>query len=231
MNLDYIDLYLVHCPDADIPIEDTMDAMAKIRDTGKVKYIGVSNFNKEQLSRAASTTNIICCESPYNLIWKEIEITGLMDYCHENNIGILTYSSLGQGLFTGKIRSLEDIPKREGDIRHHTLFFKGDAFNVGLEIVNILEKLSKKYNKTVAQIAINWVIDNKGITSAICGIVNQDELSDNLGAVGWKMDKGDYKLLSCKADLVSKTFDYSCFMWGTKYSDVKVDKAIDDMGL
>ena len=198
MDLDYIDLYLVHVPDADIAIEDTMEAMAKIKEAGKVRYIGVSNFNKEQLAKAVSVTDITCCESPYNLIWKEIEQTGVASFCYEKNIGILTYSSLGQGLFTGKIKSQNDIP--EGDIRHHTLFFKGDIFKVGLEIVKTLEDLSKKYNKTVAQIALNWVIDHKYVTSAICGIIKKEELYDNLGAVGWRMEKEDFELLSSKAD-------------------------------
>jgi len=228
MGLDYIDLYLVHYPDVDIPIEDTIYAMARTRDEGKVRYIGVSNFSAEQLSRAISVADITCCESAYNLMWREIEDGGILDFCYKNNIGILTYSSLGQGLFTGKIRSVDDIPKREGDIRQITLFFKGKAFENSLKIVKILDELAKKYNKTPAQVAINWVTSQKGITSAIVGIKNSKQLADNLGAIGWKMEKEDYDFLSSEGSRLSKMFDYASYsMFGMKWDEIKVDQMLD----
>jgi aryl-alcohol dehydrogenase-like predicted oxidoreductase len=227
MGLDYIDIYFVHYPDSDIPIEDTIGAMAEIKDKGKIRHIGVSNFSADQLSRAASVAYIACCQPAYNLVWREIEEVGTLEVCQKNNIGVLTYSSLGQGLFTGKIRSIDDIPKREGDIRHFTLFFKGDAFKKALEIVKILDKLSEKYKRTPAQIAINWVINQKGVTSAIVGSKNIDQLTDNLNAVGWAMEKEDYDLLSNEGRKVSKMFDYSYSMFGMKYDEIKVDDMID----
>jgi myo-inositol catabolism protein IolS len=81
LGLDYIDLYLVHYPDVDIPIEDTIAAMDNIRKEGKVRYIGVSNFSTEQLARAISVAQITCCESAYNLMWREIEARGMLDFC------------------------------------------------------------------------------------------------------------------------------------------------------
>lgn len=229
MGLDYIDLYLVHYPDVDIPVEDTIDAMSKIKDKGKVRYIGVSNFSAEQLSRAISVADITCCESAYNLMWREIEDRGILDFCLKNNIGMLAYSPLGQGLFTGKIRSVDDIPKREGDIRQLTLFFKGKAFENGLKIVKILDDLSKKYNKTPAQVAINWVISQKGVTSAIVGVKNSRQLNDNLGAVGWKMEKEDYDFLSSEGSRLSKMFDYASYsMFGMKWNEIKVDQMLGD---
>ncbi|MHB1347317.1 MAG: aldo/keto reductase [Candidatus Humimicrobiaceae bacterium] len=231
LNIDCIDLYLVHYPDKDIPIEDTMEAMMKIKDEGKVRYIGVSNFSTKQLSQAVTKASVVCCESCYNLMWREIEDTGLMDFCYKNNVGILSYSSLGQGFFTGNIRSLDDMPKREGDIRGQVIFFKEDIFKEGMKILEILDKLSRKYNKTVAQISINWVINQKGTTSAIVGMINLEQLNDNLGAVGWKMEEEDYKLLSNKGSLISKRFNYEHSMWGNRYDEVKVDPILDDMGL
>ncbi len=227
MGLDYIDLYFVHYPDTDIPIEDTIGAMAGIKDKGKIRHIGVSNFSADQLSKAASCAYIACCQPAYNLLWREIEDEGILDVCQKNNIGVLTYSSLGQGLFTGKMRSLDDIPKREGDIRNFTLLFKEDAFKGALKIVKIQDRLSEKYNKTPAQIAINWVINQKGITSAIVGSKNMDQLHDNLNSVGWKMDKEDYELLSREGRQISKMFDYAYSMFGMKYDEIKVDEMID----
>ena len=231
LGLEYIDLYLVHYPDVNIPIEDTMEAMEKIKDQGKARYIGVSNFNRTQLEKAVSTTDIVCCQSPYNLMWREIEEGGVVEFCKKNNIGIFTYASLGQGLFTGKIRSLDDIPKREGDIRQANLFFKEDVFKEGLKVIEILDRFSAKYNKTPAQIAINWVVNQPGITSAIVGVINLEQLNDNLGAVGWKMEEEDYKTLGSKSSDISERFDYSRSIWGGKYSEVNVEEVIDDMGL
>jgi aryl-alcohol dehydrogenase-like predicted oxidoreductase len=220
-------MYFVHYPDTDIPIEETIGAMTEIKDKGKIRHIVVSNFSAEQLSQAASTAYIACCQPAYNLMWREIEDGGILDGCQKNNIGVLTYSSLGQGLFTGKIRSLDDIPKREGDIRQFTLLFKEDAFKGALEIVKMQDRLSDKYNKTPAQIAINWVINQHGITSAIVGSKNMGQLKDNLDSVGWKMDREDYELLSREGSRISKMFDYSYSMFGMKYDEIKVDAMID----
>jgi aryl-alcohol dehydrogenase-like predicted oxidoreductase len=227
MGLDCIDLYLVHYPDADIPIEDTIGAMVEIRNRGKIRYIGVSNFTAEQLTRAQSVADIACCEQAYNLMWREIEETGVLEVCHEKNIGVLAYSPLGQGLFTGKIRSTDDIPVWEGDIRHRTLLFQGEAFERGLEMVKILDELSAKYGRTQAQIALNWVIRKDGVSSAIVGSKNRVQLDDNLGALGWHLDDEDYELLSSRGSQYSRVFDYSYSMFGMKYDEIKIDQMID----
>jgi aryl-alcohol dehydrogenase-like predicted oxidoreductase len=228
LGLEYLDLYLVHYPDTDIPIEDTMEAMVRIKEQGKTRHIGVSNFSADQLSRAAAAAETACCQQAFNLMWREIEDTGTLEICEKYNIGVLAYSPLGQGLFTGKIRSADDLPKRENDIRHITSLFKGDAFERGLEIVEVLDGLAKKYGRTPAQIAINWVVNRRGITSAIVGSKNLKQLDDNLGGVGWEMEEGDYELLSSEGGRHSKIFDYSYSIFGFKYDEVKIDQMIDD---
>ncbi|MBN1298145.1 MAG: aldo/keto reductase [Actinobacteria bacterium] len=225
LGIDYLDLYLVHYPDLAVPIEETIEAMAKIQKEGKVRYIGVSNFNSEQLERAVAVAPITACQSAYNLMWREIEAMGILDTCIKHNIAMLTYSSLGQGLFTGSIRSKRDIPQREGDIRTITLFFKDEAFDNSLKMVDILDGLAAKYKKTVAQVALNWVIYNKpGITTALVGIINIQQLNDNLGAIGWKMEQSDYDMLTEKGRQLSSMFDYSAYsMFGMKWEEIKVD--------
>ena len=107
------------------------------------------------------------------------------------------------------------------------MLFKGDAFNGALEIVKILDRLSEKYGRTPAQVAINWVINQKGITSAIVGIKNLAQLNDNINAAGWTMEKDDYETLSMEGRKISKMFDYSYSMFGMKYDEIKVDAMID----
>jgi aryl-alcohol dehydrogenase-like predicted oxidoreductase len=228
MGLDYLDLYLVHYPDVDIPIEDTISSMARIQENGKVRHIGVSNFSAEQLARAAAVADITCCQQAYNLMWREIEAVGTLQFCLDHDIGVLAYSPLGQGLFTGKIRSADDIPKREGDIRHITSLFQGEAFEHGLKMVEILDTLSSKYDKSVAQTALNWVIHQRGVTSAIVGSKNIEQLTDNMGAVGWSMDEKDYTTLSSRGSEYAGVFDYAYSMFGMKYDEIKIDRMIDD---
>ena len=228
MGLDYLDLYLVHYPDADIPIEDTVSAMAQLKESGKVRHIGVSNFSARQLAKAAATADIACCQQAYNLMWREIEALSTLEYCAAHDIGVLAYSPLGQGLFTGKIRSKDDIPMREGDIRHITSLFQGEAFERGLKMVELLDDVSAKYHKTPAQTALNWVIHQRGLTSAIVGSKNVKQLQDNLGAVGWSMEEQDYTLLSSRGGEYAEVFDYDYSMFGMKYDEIKIDKMIDD---
>jgi len=228
LGIEYIDIYLVHYPDVLIPVERTMEAMVKLKEKGLIKHIGVSNFSAEQLKKATSVTEIVCCESAFNLMWWEIEALGVLDFCINNDIGILTYSSLGQGLFTGRIRSVDDIPKKEGDIRQITLLFKDEAFINGLEMVKILDRLAAKYNKTPAQVALNWVINYRGVTSAIVGIENTSQLKDNLGALTWQMQRDDYEFLNKQGREFSKMFDYSAYsMFGMKWEEIKVDAMLD----
>ena len=228
MGLDYLDLYLVHYPDVDIPIEDTISSMVKIQESGKVRHIGVSNFSAEQLGRAAAVADIACCQQAYNLMWREIEVKGTLQFCVDHDIGVLAYSPLGQGLFTGKIRSVDDIPKREGDIRHITSLFQGEAFEHGLKMVEILDELSIKYERSIAQTALNWVIHQRGVTSAIVGSKNMKQLTDNMGAVGWSMDESDYAMLSSRGSDLAGIFDYAYSMFGMKYDEIKIDNMIDD---
>jgi aryl-alcohol dehydrogenase-like predicted oxidoreductase len=227
MNLEVIDLYLVHYPDYDIPIEDTIGGMVRLKEKGKIRHIGVSNFTGQQLSRALTVSDVACCQQAYNLMWREIEDRGTLKVCVDNNVGVLAYSPLGQGLLTGKIRSEADMPKREGDIRHLTLLFKGEAFKAGLSMVEHLDALSAKYGKTPAQIAVNWVVSQKGVTAAIVGSKTVKQLEDNLGALGWEMEESDYESLSKEGAGSSKLFDYSYSMFGMKYSEVKIDQMID----
>jgi aryl-alcohol dehydrogenase-like predicted oxidoreductase len=227
MKLDVIDLYLVHYPDSDIPIEETIGGMMRLREKGKIRHVGVSNFSRAQLLKAAAAGEIACCQQAYNLLWREIEDTGTRAACVEHGVGVLAYSPLGQGLFTGKIRSEADLPKREGDIRTITLLFKGAAFQAGLSMVKHLDRLAAKYGRTPAQVAINWVIAQKGITAAIVGSKTVTQLDDNLGALGWEMEAEDVEFLRQEGSKASKLFDYSFSMFGMKYAGVKVDQMID----
>ncbi len=217
MQLDYIDLYQVHYPDKEIPITDTIGAMEKIKEQGKIRYIGVSNFSVEQLREAIKVAEIISCQSPYNLLWREIEETGVMDFCCENDIGILTYSSLAQGLLTGKFKNRKDLPTTEGETRTANVLFREGIFEEGLKVVDAVKEMARKYGRTPAEVSLNWVISRPGVTSAIMGARNISQLEDNIKAAGWKLAEEDIATLSDEGKKVSKLLDYTANMWGFKY--------------
>lgn len=217
IGIDYVDLYQVHYPRKEIPIADTIGTLEKLKGQGKIRYIGVSNFSVEQLKEAIKTAPIVSCQSPYNLVWREIEENGVLDFCCQNRIGILTYSSLAQGLLTGKFRSRKDLPDTEGETRRDNVLFKEGIFEEGLKIVEVVRNLAKKYKRTPAQVSLNWVIHQKGITSALMGARNISQLDDNVKAAGWKLDEEDMATLSEKKEKLFRLLDYTCNMWGVKY--------------
>ncbi|MFH2068914.1 MAG: aldo/keto reductase [Candidatus Omnitrophota bacterium] len=217
MDLGYIDLYQVHYPSTKIPIADTIGAMKKLKDEGKIRHIGVSNFSVEQLKEAIKVTEIVSCQSPYNLFWREIEEEGILEFCQKENVGILTYSSLAQGLLSGKFKSRTDLPTKEGEIRTVNVLFKKGIFEECLKTVNLVEETAQKYNKTPAEVSLNWVINQPGITSAVVGARNIFQLNDNVKAAGWNLNQQDTDILSQKGKEVSKLLNYAANMWGTEY--------------
>jgi aryl-alcohol dehydrogenase-like predicted oxidoreductase len=227
LGLDMIDLYLVHYPDAAVPIEETMGGMMRLKEKGKIRHVGVSNFSREQLLKAVAVAEVSCLQQAFNLLWREIDAIGTLAACREHGVGILAYSPLGQGLFTGRIRSEADLPTRKGDVRTMTLLFKGEAFQAGLAMVKRLDSLAAKYGKTVAQVALNWVVGQEGITAAIVGSRTVAQLDDNLGALGWEMDRADREMLSREGLAASKLFDYSFSIFGMRYDGVKIDDMIE----
>ena len=171
LQTDYIDLYLIHIPNPEIPIKETMQAMDTLAGQQKIRFIGVSNFSVKQLKEAQSYTEnkIVNNQIEYNLLTRHsgaynINIESeIVPYCQENDIIITAWKPLVKGRLFAKKNKL-------------------------------LEKISKKYNKTLAQIAINWLISKKNIIT-IPKSTNVEHLKENLGSLGWKLEKEDMKRL------------------------------------
>lgn len=217
LQVDYIDLYQVHYPDVEVPIASTIGAMEKIKRQGKIRYIGVSNFSIEQLEEGMKVTEITSCQSPYNLLWRETEETGLLEFCRKNKIGLLTYSSLAQGLLTGKFKSRADLPSTEGETRTVNLLFKPGVFEECLKVVEVVREIGRKYDKTPAEVSLNWLINQDRVTSAITGVRNICQIEDNIRAIGWRLSEEDVNILRCKGKEASRLLDYTNNMWGHRY--------------
>ncbi len=220
LRTDYIDLYQIHWPNPyyeydkdhpEIPLEETMEALLTEQEKGNIRYIGVSNFNVRQMAQALAIGRFDSLQPPYSLFFRHIE-KSIVPFCLENDIGIIAYSPLAQGLLTGKF-SPENRPEPE-DIRSRNKLFQSPTFEAAIEAVATVREVGERYGKTPAQTAIRWVIQQPGITSAIVGGRNPHQVQENVGATGWKLDDEDIKLLSSVGDQVMSTLpDEDMRMW------------------
>jgi len=164
-QIEYLDLYLMHFPNKNIPLKETMPAFDKLVDEGLIRYYGGSNFTVEQMKEAQSYTKhkFVANQVHYNLIVREPERNGLLEYCQKNDIILIAW------------RPVQDI----------LLLQKG---------IEVLDKMCKKYDKTPMQICINWLISQPNVVT-LAKSRNLEHLEENLGAVGWQMDKEDIEIL------------------------------------
>jgi len=193
----YVDIYYIHWPNPEVPLQETMEALLKLKEQGKIRVVGVSNFSVSQMMECLECGRIEALQPPYHLFWRYIE-EDIIPFCIKNEIGIFAYSPLAQGLLTGKFKSAEE---KFSDIRSHNLLFQVETFRVALEQVEKLREIAKNYGKTPAQTALNWTFNQPGITSAIVGAKHPTQLRENIGAAGWKISQEDLLVM----DRMSKT--------------------------
>lgn len=210
MGIDFIDLYQVHYPSPQIPIADTIGAMDEIRQAGKVRLVGVSNFSLEQMQQAVATAKIDTCQPPFNVLWRQID-ADVLPFCAENGIAVTPYSPLAQGLLTGKFRTREDIPN---DIRAANKLFAEGIFEQCLEVVDLMQGVADAHGKTLIETAIAWTLQYPGITAPICGARNPGQVEGMLGGVGWRLSDEEFEAISQAGAKVSAQLDFSSNMWG-----------------
>ena len=199
MGTDYADIYFIHYPSEDIPIEETMNGMMKLKEKGKIKSIGLSNFSLDQMKEAMRYGKIDVIQPCYSLVWRFLDHEEL-PFCIENNIGVITYCTLAQGILTGKFT--KDKTFSEDDGRSKAPIFQQPYFEEALQVTEHVKKIALKYYKTPSQIAINWVINTRGITAPIVGARTVKQIEENLKASSFTLDPEDYEYL----DRVSRKF-------------------------
>ena len=183
LNTDYIDLYQIHWPsdsfgfDA-VPIAETMSALNALKEQGKIRSIGVSNFSRSQLQEALQLGRIDSLQPPYSLFWRHVE-KDIMPFCAENNITILAYSPMAQGFLTGKFGPDHHFAK--GDVRAKNKLFEPEMYARVQQALSRLEPVARQKGVTLGQLALGWVISHSG-TCAIAGARNADQAAGNAAA-------------------------------------------------
>ena len=214
LQTDYLDLYQIHWPSGSfnsevVPVEETMKALNKLKEQGKIRAIGVSNFSRPQLEEVAQYGPIDSLQPPYSLFWRQVE-SDARDYCVENNISILAYSSLAQGLLTGKFAP--DHQFAEGDHRANNKLFQGENYQRAQQALNQLRPFAQKHNCSLGQLALAWLIAQPQ-SNAIAGARNAQQAADNAKAAEVKLSDEELKEIDQISQQVTKHLDNNPVMW------------------
>ncbi len=188
-----IDLYYQHRVDPEVPIEDTVGAMADLVQAGKVRFLGLSEVSPATLRRACQVHPISAVQSEYSL-WTRDPEAGLLPMCRELGVGFVPYSPLGRGFLTAQIKRFEDF--EPGDYRRHSPRFQGENFQKNLDLVARLQDMAEARGCTPAQLALAWVLAQGGDLAPIPGTKNRNRLDENLDALDQVLCPGEIQELS-----------------------------------
>ena len=185
-----IDLYYQHRIDPQVPIEETVGAMADLVREGKVRHLGLSEAAPETLRRATAVHPITALQTEYSL-WTRDPEDGVLAACRELGIGFVAYSPLGRGFLTGRFRKLEDLP--EGDYRRSSPRFQGENFAKNLALVQRVEQIAAEKGCTASQLALAWVLAQGDDIVPIPGTKKLHYLEENVGAINVELTVADLK--------------------------------------
>jgi aryl-alcohol dehydrogenase-like predicted oxidoreductase len=186
LGTDYIDLYQVHWPDTLVPVAEVAGVLAGFQREGKVRALGVSNFNTAQMQEFRSVVPLASDQPPYNIFERDID-REILPWCAANGVGVLTYSSLCRSLLGGRMH--RGMTFEAGDIRAVDPKFQEPRFDQYITAVERLTELARfRFGKSMAQLAVRWVLDRSGITVALWGARRPDQLDAAAGVMGWKLD-------------------------------------------
>ena len=214
LKTDYIDLYQIHWPSGsfgskDVPIGETMGALNELKEQGKIRSIGVSNFSRTQIKEAAEYGQIDSLQPPYSLFWRHVE-EDAMSFCTDESITILAYSPMAQGLLTGKFDQHSKFQK--GDHRTKNKLFQPENFERIQRALNKLRPIAEKYNVNLGQLALAWVISQPG-TCAIAGARNADQVIENARSADAVLSIDDLAHMDEIGRYVTDNLDDNPVMW------------------
>ncbi len=195
LGTDYIDLYQIHWPDVTTPIDETFEAVLRLKEQGKIREAGVSNYNAAQMKEAEKTIRLASNQVPFSMVEREIE-KELVPYCIEHKKGILAYSPLQRGILSGKVRPGHQFG--EGDHRPNTRFYQPENLNRINAFLDQIRPMAESKSVTLAQLVIRWTIDRPGITVALVGARNAEQAIQNARAINVKLSAEEIKFINDK---------------------------------
>lgn len=190
LQVDVIDLYQMHWPEPDADIEEGWGAMAKLKAEGKVRHIGVSNFNVSQMERIQQIAPIESLQPPYSLIRSEVE-RDILPYCQQHNIGVIVYSPMQSGLLTGKMSRERIASMPEDDWRKKNTEFQEPRLSRNLALVDVLNEIGFPHNMSPGEVAIAWTLRNPAVTGAIVGGRNPQQVEEVVNAAEFRLSDSE----------------------------------------
>jgi aryl-alcohol dehydrogenase-like predicted oxidoreductase len=181
-----LDLYQIHWPDPDADIEEGWATMAALKKEGKVRHIGVSNFNVAQMKRAQAIAPITSLQPPYSLLHREVEAE-ILPFCRRENVGVIAYSPMASGLLTGAMTRERIAGLPADDWRKHHPDFQEPQLSRNLRLVSLLRTIGKRRGHTPAEVAVAWVLYNPAVTGAIVGARRPGQLRGVAGAAAFRL--------------------------------------------
>jgi aryl-alcohol dehydrogenase-like predicted oxidoreductase len=215
LNTDYVDLYQLHCFDESTPLEETLSALDDLVHSGKVRYIGASNFTASHLQKALMLSRIngwnsfVSLQPEYSLIVRSTEWE-LLPFCRQEGVAVLPWSPLAGGWLTGKYRRNQPPPPNSRVGRKDRWDDQAEqrASELTWRVIDTLVALGEEHGKTPAQVALNWLLQQPGVTSPIIGARTIEQLEDNLGSTGWSLSAEDIEKLNT-ASAIPLPYPYS----------------------
>lgn len=191
LGVEHIDLYQIHWPNPEEEIEEGWEAMARFREQGLVKYIGVSNFNVAQMKRAQRIAPITSLQPPYSLVNPKVE-DEILPWCRENNIGVINYSPMASGLLTGKMTAERVAQMPNDDWRKRSPNFNEPKLEKNLKLAELLREIGRPHNVEPGVVAIAWTLHNPAITAAIVGARRPDQVDGILPAASFRLSEDEF---------------------------------------
>jgi aryl-alcohol dehydrogenase-like predicted oxidoreductase len=192
LQTDVIDLYQIHWPNPDEDIEEGWEALVELRDEGKVRHIGVSNFNVEQMERVGRVAPVETLQPPYNLIDRGVE-KEILPYCRQNGIGVIVYSPMKSGLLTGKMtpKRVRSLPA--DDWRRDHPDFNEPRLSKNLRLVEKLREVGERHGRSPGEVAIAWTLRHPAVTAAIVGGRRPEQVDGIIGAAEFRLSEEEIR--------------------------------------
>lgn len=192
LQTDYIDYYMVHWPDPEIPVEETYQAYADLQKQGKVRWIGVSNFSKEEILRVEKIAPVYGVQMSLSMVDRTYD--EYLQWAAGKGIASMTYGSLGGGILTGTFRTLPQLAEDDSRMLFYDSF-KEPKFSKVQELLKVMDGIAQAHNVAVAQVAINWNTQKNYVSTSIVGVRNPHEAEINCAAMAWSLSDDEMKTL------------------------------------
>jgi aryl-alcohol dehydrogenase-like predicted oxidoreductase len=186
LKIDTIDLYQIHWPNPEPDIEEAWATLAKLKQEGKIRWTGVSNFTSKQMDRCRKIAPIASLQPPYSAVSPEIE-DDTLPYCLKHSIGVIVYSPMKSGLLSGKMTKERVAGFPEDDFRRRALNFQEPQLSRNLELAELMKKIGARHNRSAGEVAIAWTLRHPAVTAAIVGIRSPEQVAGVIGAMDFRL--------------------------------------------